>query len=179
MSLKEQTQDLHEEAEKSKFAQLLLSGNITEKQYATYIANLLPIYEAIEEFAKSNNLLDGIEDICRADKIKADLQELGFNSHQIPYAFSTYLYMTYITTCIVDKRLILAHLYTRHFGDLYGGQIVKKKVPGSGLMYEFENRNELIAKTRSLLSDDLGKEARIAFDYALALFEDLENELDL
>ena len=50
MSLKEQTQDLHEEAEKSKFAQLLLSGNITEKQYATYIANLLPIYEAIEEF---------------------------------------------------------------------------------------------------------------------------------
>ena len=177
MSLKEQTQDLHEEAEKSKFAQLLLSGNINEKQYGTYLANLLPIYEAIENFAKNNNILDGIEDICRADKIKADLKELGVES--IPYAFSTYLYITYITTCIIDKRLILAHLYTRHFGDLYGGQIVKKKVPGSGSMYEFENRNELIGKTRSMLSDDLGKEARIAFDYALALFEDLEDELDL
>jgi heme oxygenase (biliverdin-producing, ferredoxin) len=178
VSLKEQTQDLHEEAEKSKFAQLLLSGNINEHQYGTYLANLLPIYQAIEGVANQLGLLVGIEDICRVDKIKADIDELKVKATP---CVTAYTYMTYVNDFKTrnDKHLLLAHLYTRHFGDLYGGQIVKKKVPGSGSMYEFENRNELIGKTRSILSDDLGKESRIAFEYAITLFEDLEYELNL
>jgi heme oxygenase len=178
MSLKEQTQDLHEEAEKSKFAQLLLSGNINKTQYGVYLSNLLPIYSAIEKMSKQLGQLNGIEDICRADKIKADLDELGVIATPCITA-STYVMYINDFASRPDKSHLLAHLYTRHFGDLYGGQILKKRVPGSGTMYEFKNRNELIGKTRAILTDDLGKEARIAFEYAITLFEDLEYELDL
>jgi hypothetical protein len=62
---------------------------------------------------------------------------------------------------------------------LYGGQIVKKMVPGSGMMYEFPDRAGLIEKTRSMLTEDLGPEARMGFEFAIALFEDLVNELNL
>ena len=38
----------------------------------------------------------------------------------------------------------MAHIYVRHFGDLFGGQMMKKVVVGSGKMYDFKNRSELI-----------------------------------
>jgi heme oxygenase len=71
---------------------------------------------------------------------------------------------------------LLAHIYIRHFGDLYGGQIIKKAVPGSGKMYEFEDRNGLIAKVRERLSDELGEEANRAIEFNLQLFEEIANE---
>lgn len=175
MSLKEATYDLHKVAETTQFAQLLLSGNITKEVYACYLTNLLPIYQAIENSAMNAGVLDSIEDIVRADKIKADLEELDVDTQ--PLFFSTYQYIEHINKLGAPD--ILAHVYTRHFGDLYGGQIVKSKVPGSGAMYEFIDRTKLIEKTRAKLTDDLAPEARVAFTFAIYLFEDLTSEFNL
>ena len=175
MSLKEATHDLHKVAEITEFAQLLLSGNITKEVYACYLTNLLSIYTAIEKSAMDSGVLEGIEDIVRADKIKADLEELDVDAQ--PHFFSTYQYVEHINKLGAPD--ILAHVYTRHFGDLYGGQIVKSKVPGSGAMYEFIDRTKLIEKTRAKLTDDLAPEARVAFTFAIYLFEDLTSEFNL
>lgn len=177
MTLKEQTQDLHETAEKNPFAQLLLSGNINKKQYAKYLFNMWSIYGVLENIAESAGVLKGIEDIKRTDAIKEDMLELNLNIDNQTLAPSTYMYIQYLSK--MDPKKSLAHVYVRHFGDLYGGQILKTKVPGSGKMYEFINRKELINSTRALLTDDLGDEARVGFEYAIALFEDLVHELDL
>ena len=177
MTLKEQTQDLHEKAEKNPFAQLLLSGNINKKQYAKYLSNMWSIYSVLENIAESAGVLKGIEDIKRTDAIKEDLLELNLNIDNQTLAPSTYMYIQYLSK--MDPKKSLAHVYVRHFGDLYGGQILKTKVPGSGKMYEFVNRKELIGSTRALLTDDLGNEARVGFEYAIALFEDLVHELNL
>ena len=37
---------------------------------------------------------------------------------------------------------IMAHIYVRHMGDLSGGQMIRRKVPGLGKMYKFDiNKN--------------------------------------
>ena len=46
-------------------------------------------------------------------------------------------------------------------------------------MYEFENRPELIAKVREMLTDDLADEANVCFDFVLELFDELAIEHNL
>ena len=180
MALKDFTKDLHEQAERNPFAQRLLSGEITAIEYATYLANLEIIYRSIENIAELHGLLEGIEDIKRTDKIRADLEEFNFNRSALTILPSTLKYVQYLEELSeLSPKDIMAHLYTRHFGDLYGGQILKTKVPGSGTMYDFQDRKELIGKTRALLSDDLATEAMNAFIFAIGLFEDLVDEFDI
>ena len=57
--------------------------------------------------------------------------------------------------------------------DLFGGQFIAKCVPGSGRMYKFNDIETLKTNIRSLATDDLGDEARIAFKWAI----DIMNEL--
>jgi heme oxygenase len=54
-------------------------------------------------------------------------------------------------------------------GDLSGGQVIAKKVPGSGRFYQFENAELLKTKIREELTDDLGDEAKVAFQWAIKL----------
>ena len=72
------------------------------------------------------------------------------------------------------KDLLKAHLYVRHMGDLFGGQFIAKKVPGSGKFYQFENPDALKGAIRELLTDDLGDEAKVAFQWAIKIMESLD-----
>jgi heme oxygenase len=62
-------------------------------------------------------------------------------------------------------------------GDLNGGLIIKKQVAhiSSGNFYEFENADALKLQIRQELTDDLGDEARVAFEYAIKMMRDLYN----
>jgi heme oxygenase len=73
------------------------------------------------------------------------------------------------------KHLIKAHLYCRHMGDLFGGQIIKKQVAhiSSGKFYDFENADIMKGAIRETLTDDLGDEARVAFEFAIKMMKDL------
>jgi len=71
---------------------------------------------------------------------------------------------------------IISHLYVRHFGDMYGGAIIAKRVPGSGTMYQFENKEEMKQNVRLLLNDNMADEANKCFAFAIRLFEELVNE---
>ena len=73
----------------------------------------------------------------------------------------------------------MAHIYVRHFGDLFGGQMMKKVVVGSGKMYDFKNRSELIKELRSRLDDSLADEANKVMLWAIELFKALEKRFDL
>lgn len=177
MSLKELTKQAHADAEQTGFAKLLLSGDITEKQYAQYLLQMLEVYMALEYCAVEQGLLDGLPDIGRTPKIARDFEELGFNPRELKVLDSTKKYIKYLIDLSNDperKNQIMAHLYVRHMGDLYGGQVIKKKVPGSGAFYEFKNRKNLIDKIREKLSDDLGDEANVAFEHAINIMKELD-----
>jgi len=175
MSLKDYTQDLHTEAEKTWMAKELMSGKIDPALYFKYLTNVYYIHRAIERHCEDLGLLDGIESISNSSRIFDDLTEL-IMEYKFEYGKllpSTTDYVAYIGT--LDNQ-VLAHLYVRHFGDMFGGSMIQKKVPGKGTMYDFKAKKTLINKTRKKLSDDLGDEARVAFQKAIDLMKDLEND---
>jgi heme oxygenase len=175
MTLREKIKDNHDKAESHPFVKLLFSGNISPEIYADFLYNQMYCYAALENRLVEQGLVRGIEDVLRADKIHDDYYALSTRPYK-KYP-STLHYIDYINDISSDN--LLAHLYVRHFGDMYGGQMLKSKVPGNGSMYEFKDRAELIKKIRTLLTDDLADEANIVFGYATALFEELANEYNL
>jgi hypothetical protein len=53
--------------------------------------------------------------------------------------------------------------------------MISKKVPGAGTMYQFEdNVSVLKDKIRARLNDSMADEAKIAFDFATKLFQQMK-----
>jgi heme oxygenase len=181
-NLKELTHEQHKNAERSLFVKKLLKKEITPHQYYVYLSNQFMMYSILEEYAYHYGLLAGIEDIRRGYAISKDLQELekehGF---ELPvHLKSTEDYRKYIHKISKDPQKLLAHIYVRHMGDLSGGQIIKRFIPGSGYHYQFETDvNELKEKVRAKLHDGLADEAKACFDMIKTFMEELEVALDL
>ena len=173
-TLKELTHDNHVLAEQQPFTKLLLSGNISENIYADFLYNQHAIYQTLETVAKGRGLLDGLPEIERNQKIQLDFENLP--KCKTTLYTSTQKYIQYLTTRNLSDNQILAHLYVRHMGDLYGGQMIKRVVPGTTTMYEFENRKELIDALRQKLDINMAAEANECFAFAIELFTELANE---
>jgi heme oxygenase (biliverdin-producing, ferredoxin) len=174
-NLKELTRAHHDNAERTEFADLLLSGEISPKLYQEYLHAQLQNYRAVEGAV---SVPMELEPIFRSTAIEEDLQELEalYDLEEIEEDLpSTREYIKHIHTLAEDNDNdgLIAHLYVRHFGDAHGGQIIKRNVPGSGSMYEFEDRRDLIALTRTLLHDGMETEAKNCFEYAERLFHEL------
>lgn len=177
MSLRDITKDLHHEAETTKFAKMLLSGKIEKAEYINYLYNLLAIYDPIEWYGNRQGFFDNMKDLPRLKSIVQDFRELDDGSYYY-LTPATLEYQTYLHKLGNDperKHLVKAHLYCRHMGDLFGGQIIKKQVAhiSSGKFYEFENADAMKMAIREILTDDLGDEARVAFEYAIKMMRDL------
>ena len=178
MSLRELTAEKHHDAERTEFVKELLGGSITEERYATFLFNLHPIYHVLESFAMINGSMDGLDDLCRANSIYQDYLELWKDTKPPELCPTVDRYLKYIKDELSpNPDRLFAHVYVRHMGDLAGGQMIAKRVPGSGTMYKFENGEELKNKIRSKLNDTMGDEANVAFDFAISLMKDM-NELN-
>jgi heme oxygenase len=174
MSLKELTSDLHSEAERKTVAQLLASGEMSRELYTTYLYNQYTIYDALEQHVD----IPSLEGIKRADNIRKDyMWHLSHNMcSNIKMMPSTQEYVNYVSNFQKNSPQTLAHVYVRHLGDMFGGSMIAKNIPGPNYYYKFENRGQLIKELRAMLDDSMADEARICFQYAIRLFEDLENE---
>jgi heme oxygenase len=175
MSLRELTKDAHTNAERQEFVKILFSGNINPKLYATFLKNQHPCYEILEVCAMSHpGLLQGLIDIRRAPAILADFEELWSKEDGDPQILpTTEKYIKYILSIKDQPEKLMAHIYVRHMGDLAGGQMIAKKVPGSGKMYQFENPEILKMAIRERISDDMAEEAKVCFGYATDLFKEM------
>ena len=176
--LKELTWANHSKAERTNHASKLLKG-MSPQEYHRYLYNQYVQYAAIESIAQSKGVLDGIEDIARAPAILTDIEELE-NEYSIQRNTDLLCsvvneYANYVVT-LENADDILAHLYVRHFGDMYGGQMIRKRNPGAGSMYDFNNVDELKSTVRAKLTDDMAEEANKCFEFAMQLFEELDEE---
>lgn len=181
MSLKEITHDLHHDAERTQFAKKLLSGSISKEDYAKYLYQMVLIYGPIELGNRLQGFLTNLDGIERAHAIYQDFIEIAGTDYNHKWLPSTIAYHHYLLELMSDperKHLIKAHMYCRHMGDLFGGQIIKKQVAhiSKGRFYDFKNGDALKAAIRAELTDDLGDEARVAFEWAIKIMRELNNE---
>ena len=178
--LKELTWAHHQSAERRAFARELMGGKIDPKLYHKFLTCQYMNCAVLEKHTKIPTNLNLIK---RAPRIFQDIRELEINYGFEPdgkFPPSVDEYATHITALAEknDNQALLAHMYVRHFGELHGGQMIKKKIPGNGLMYEFEGDTKvLIEEFRKLLNDDMADEAKICFDFASKLFDELSEEI--
>tara|TARA_B100000900_G_C20553648_1_gene705827 strand:+ start:207 stop:761 length:555 start_codon:yes stop_codon:yes gene_type:complete len=177
MSLKELTKEQHNNAERQKFASILLSGKINKISYLRFLFNQRACYGAIENH--SNFILPRLE-LKRYNNINKDIKELKsilkLNT-DIEVQKSTIEYVNYVKNNINTYEQYIAHVYVRYLGDLRGGQIIARKIPGNGMYYNFQNPNDLAKSIYELINDDMAKEAKIVFSFASKLFVELYDEM--
>jgi heme oxygenase len=173
--LKEHTDAKHREAEDTPFVQYMLHGNISVPDYVRYLQQMHAVYVTIENFAERAGLLADFPDIKRAQYMAEDLAELGY-TNQVQLLPSIQRWCDHVEDLYTSGQQdqIMAHVYVRHMGDMYGGKAIAKRVPGSGRAYGFADRPALIRAFDSKLHVGLVNEALRAFDLAIDFFHELE-----
>jgi heme oxygenase len=166
-SLREATAYAHHQAETTELMQLMLSGKMTAEHYAGFLANQLICYNAIER--RSHLFADG--DMARSSALVADITELRGST--LPIVPSVYQYADYVQT--LSDQGVWAHIYVRYLGDMYGGRLIKSRVPGSGRIFEFRERDELISRIRLSVSIADAGEANRCFDWVIKIYDEFYN----
>jgi heme oxygenase len=169
MSLKELTQERHKAAEGTKFMQAVFDRTLPMSVWIDYTYQKYSWYKVIESRAQALGLLENLPGIERADLILADYEEMikaleGRNYLKL----ETTDYCNYIRD-LTDPNAVLAHLYTWHMGDMFGGQMIKKIIDAPHRHLEFENVKDLMFVLRGMLDDSLAEEANVAFDWAIKI----------
>jgi heme oxygenase len=178
--LREVTAEKHAQVEALPFVQYLLKGNISTDHYIIYMAEMAEVYRHLESCADRAGLLTDLPGLHRADRIQADLEELS-PGHKTVLTPGTLRYLQYVTELSQSARAhdLFAHIYVRHLGDMYGGKLISRSVPGAGLWYQFENRAELVKAFNSKLSLDLADEAQVAFEHFKDIFQDIWQRINI
>lgn len=177
MALRDLVKDVHNQAENSPFAKLLVSGEIPEIQYANYLYQQKQKYRALENRADDLGILKDIPHIKRHKRIGDDLTSLDVQQNFEVFDI-TRDYVEYVRN--INEEQCWAHIYVRHFGDMYGGNMISKRIPfGLHSMYEFTDKKQLIEYVRNKLNEDMAEEAKLVFKYATVLFKELEIEYNL
>jgi heme oxygenase len=173
MSLKELTADKHAEAEATPFMKAVFAGKMTPEIWIAFTYQKHAFYKEIEDKADMYGLLEDLPGIKRADLILQDCEPmLGRNITYAPTQ-PVYEYCAYIRS-LHDPVRIMAHLYTWHMGDMFGGQMIKKIIDAPSSHLDFENAAELKTTIRSKLTDDMADEANVAFDWAIKILNHYE-----
>ena len=169
MSLRELTQERHKAAENTPFMKAVFDHTMPKAVWADFLYQKWYWYAAIEDAADTLHVLDSVPEIKRAVLIKQDYLNMVIpvlrthRKHKLTKDYALYV------LGLDDPKKVLAHVYVWHFGDLYGGQMIKKMITAPHAHLDFDNAPQLIAKIRPWLSDDMADEANLAFDHAIAI----------
>lgn len=178
-NLKELTKEQHTNAERQEFVKILFS-DISPELYATYLWNQFPQYELLEVMANRHGLFDDFPAVRRSKSIHKDMLELWPRTdRQPPVCPVVKKYLDHIMSIMNDPNKLMAHIYVRHMGDLSGGQMIAKKVPGTGRFYQFDGDKEVLKDLiRNKCDDSMATEAKICFDFATELFKEMMDHVD-
>lgn len=166
VSLKEAIQKKHTQAEQTLFNQRMFRGELTNIEYARYVFQLYGIFNVIERYPLPHPSLK------RTTRALDDVMELTDSEQVVTYVSPTLDYINYLES--LSQENLLPHVYLNYLALMFGGQLMKDKVPGSGRIYEFENTKEAMMSIRAIQKDEWADEANIALDYNIRIFDELQ-----
>lgn len=165
MNLRESTSELHKIAEQKRFNQRMVNGELSKSEYVEYLHQQFYIFKAIEYFKIPH------ESLKRLENVLEDIEELDVFNPELLLE-STKEYVNYLLELNDDT--ILPHVYLNYLALLYGGQIIKNKVHGSGKMYTFKNTDECILSIRKIQSDEWSDEVNKGFKFIINILDELQ-----
>ena len=178
MSLKELTADKHKEAESTNFMRAVFARTLPEGLWADWTYQKALFYGAIEGAAGANGLLHDLPDLRRAFYLFKDFDAMwDKNTTRPDFRPVVVDYYNYLLSIGKEPNRVMAHLYTWHMGDMFGGQMIKKIVPGVHRSLEFEDTMTLMTNIRAKLDDSMAEEANTAFDWAIRMMRDYDKDL--
>jgi heme oxygenase len=177
MSLKDLTSAKHTEAESTPFMKAVFAKTLPFDLWVDWTYQKWLFYGAIEGAAGANRLLGDLPDLRRAFYLFMDYNEMNVERKKHDFRPIAIDYYKYLISIANDPNKIMAHLYTWHMGDMFGGQMIKKIVPGAHRNLEFEDAKTLITNIRAKLDDSMGDEANVAFDWAIRMMRDYDSSL--
>jgi heme oxygenase len=169
--LREATAEKHKTAETMIFNQRMVKGELSKDEYILYLIQQLAIFDAIEVHELPHPSLD------RSGKVFEDIKELvGEGEIQITPLVSTNEYRKYLNTLTQEQ--LLPHTYLNYLAIMFGGQIIKKNIPGRGKLYEFDGDvREIAGSIRAIQKDEWADEVNIGFDYLINIYDELQNSV--
>ena len=189
LDIKEITMKHHKNAERQEFVRILMSGNIDEKLYATYLYNQFQCYSVLEKYGLHNSLFRDTPGLLRAEHIHYDYRSLWTDIGSPPeITESTKEYIDHIESIQDEAMKLYAHIYVRHLGDLSGGQMIMKKTPGPNRYYKFKHKEvgdykkivkETINTYLNVYEHSVVPEAKYCFESATKLFKEMKELHDL
>ncbi len=166
-TLKEATALKHKEAERMPFNIRMFEGAMSEQDYLKHLIQQQAIFATLEQNPLPHPSLN------RSEAVLADIVELTDKGAKTePVLQSTQNYTSYLSTLPPEAQL--PHVYLNYLAIMYGGQMMKSKVPSSGSMYEFDDMKEGLQSVRAVQRDDWADEVNRAYDYIIAIFDELE-----
>jgi len=167
-TLKEYTKEVHTAAEKTELSKAMLSGEITDKQWAYVLYQKMDIAIAIEKkiFLPEN--------ISMVRSISKDA------SHY----FDTYDYKIFPSTKIYAERIeqsslfvVDADLYVNYLGDLYGGRYIFRALKQEHKSHlDLDNSEERIDFIRNKIKgrdEELKDQSLKAFQSVKQIYEEI------
>ena len=189
LDIKEITMEHHKNAERQEFVRILMSGNIDEKLYATYLYNQFQCYSVLEKYGLHNSLFRDTPNLLRAEHIHYDYRALWTDIGAPPeLTQSTKDYIEHIESIQDEAMKLYAHIYVRHMGDLSGGQMIMRKTPGPNRYYKFKDKQvgeyrrivkETINTYLNVYEHSVVPEAIYCFESATKLFKEMKELHDL
>ena len=165
MTLKEATAELHSKAEKMMFNQRMFRGELSQFEYLNYLIQQSYIFQEIENRKLPHPNLQ------RLSSINEDINELGGYTFKISKPTTDYV----IYLGDLNQSSLNAHIYLNYLAIMFGGQMMKSKVPGSGKMYDFEgDMRELIGSIRAIQNDEMADEVNRGFQYIINILDELQ-----
>ena len=181
--IKELTKEIHQNAERQEFVKTLMSGSIEPKLYAIYLYNQLICYSELEKYGLENSLFRTTTNLPRAEHLHYDFKALWTSDNPPVITQSTVDYVKHIRTIKEDPEKLYAHIYTRHLGDISGGQMIMKKTPGPNRYYKFKDGEvkeykrivkETINSYLNVYQINILNECMYAFATATKLFKEMK-----
>jgi heme oxygenase len=174
MGLKEATAEKHKKAERMPFNVLMINGKLTRPQYEWYLQAQYEIFSAIED-----NFELPHPALARKEAIKNEIVSVGVIvqsadnlNKTLPVVKSALDYAEYISGLGQDEAE--AHMYLHYLALMFGGQMIKSKVPSNGAMYDFGNDMMAAAGAiREIQRDEWADEVNKGFDYMINIFKEL------
>lgn len=164
LPLKEAIAEKHSLAEKMPFNQKMFRGELSKEEYSMYLSQQYAIFSTLEKNPLPHPSLN------RKDLVEADIDELQAESAGTVIV-STAQYCDYLNTLTAEEQQ--PHIYLNYLAIMFGGQMMKSKVPGSGRMYEFEDMREAAGSIRAIQKDEWADEANKALDYNINILDEL------